>query len=107
MEFRTSGDQVPWPGQGFARLLRRTAQLPKRPLGSGEPEEMKVTNICRRRLWGPRHHDVGGALATIAAAQVAAASRNFLGLEYHCIETPWVGEFVVRDLPLFKDSNVV
>ena len=52
-------------------------------------------------------HGNGGALATIAAAHVAAASRNFLGLEYHYIETPWVGQFVVRDSPLFKDGNVV
>jgi L-alanine-DL-glutamate epimerase-like enolase superfamily enzyme len=41
-------------------------------------------------------HGNGGALAAIAAAHVAAASRNFLGLEYHFIETPWLSQYVRR-----------
>lgn len=51
-------------------------------------------------------HGNGGALATIAAAHVAAASRNFLGLEYHFIETPWLSEYVRRDVALFQDGFV-
>jgi galactonate dehydratase len=51
-------------------------------------------------------HGNGGALATIAAAHAAAASRNFLGLEYHFIETPWIGEYVQRDAPLFREGFV-
>lgn len=50
-------------------------------------------------------HGNGGALATIAAAHVAASSRTFLGLEYHFIEAQWVGEFVQREgVPLFADG---
>jgi galactonate dehydratase len=52
-------------------------------------------------------HGNGGALATIAAANVAVACRNFLGLEYHFIETPWIGGFVRRDVPLFREGHVV
>ena len=57
-------------------------------------------------------HGNGGALATIAAAHVAAASRNFLGLEYHFIETPWISQYVRRvgaaaGAPLFEDGHVV
>lgn len=53
-------------------------------------------------------HGGGGALATIAAAHVAAATRNFLALEYHHIETPWIGAFVHRNgAPLFEDGHVV
>lgn len=51
-------------------------------------------------------HGNGGALATIAAAHAGVASRNFLGLEYHFIETPWIGEFVRRDVPLIRDGHV-
>jgi L-alanine-DL-glutamate epimerase-like enolase superfamily enzyme len=51
-------------------------------------------------------HGNGGALATVAAAHAAAASRNFLGLEYHHIETPWIGEYVKREAPLFQDGHV-
>ena len=52
-------------------------------------------------------HGNGGALATIAAAHAGAACRNFVGLEYHFIETPWIGEYVRRDGPLFSDGHVV
>jgi galactonate dehydratase len=51
-------------------------------------------------------HGNGGALATIAAANVAAACRNFLGVEYHMIETPWIGAMVRRDVPLFRDGHI-
>lgn len=51
-------------------------------------------------------HGNGGALATVAAAHAAAACRNFLGLEYHFIETPWISEYVTRDVPLFQDGHV-
>ena len=50
-------------------------------------------------------HGNGGCLATIAAAHLAAASRNFLGLEYHFWEAQWVGRYVSREgAPLFKDG---
>ena len=49
----------------------------------------------------------GGAIATIAAAHVAVTCRNFLGVEYHMIETPWIGEMVTRDVPLFRNGHVV
>lgn len=52
-------------------------------------------------------HGNGGCLATIAAAHVAAAARNFIGLEYHHVETQWLAEYVHRDgLPLFREGTV-
>lgn len=51
-------------------------------------------------------HGNGGALATIAAAHAGVASRNFLGLEYHFVESQWVGDYVRRDVPLFRDGYV-
>jgi len=51
-------------------------------------------------------HGNGGALATIAAAHAAAACRTFLGLEYHFIETGWIGGYVERDAPLFRDGHL-
>jgi galactonate dehydratase len=57
-------------------------------------------------------HGNGGAIAAVAAAHVAAASRNFLGLEYHFIETAWIGGFVRRigataGSPLFSEGSLV
>lgn len=52
-------------------------------------------------------HGNGGSLATIAAAHVAAATRSFLGLEYHFREARWIGEFVRREgVPLFRDGHL-
>lgn len=52
-------------------------------------------------------HANGGALATVAAAHVAAGFRNFLGLEYHFYEADWIGTFVVREgVELFSDGAV-
>ncbi len=52
-------------------------------------------------------HGNGGSLATIAAAHVAAATRNFLVLEYHFIETEWVSRYVRREgVPLFRHGAV-
>ncbi len=51
-------------------------------------------------------HGNGGALAAVAAAHAAAASRNFMGLEYHFIETPWIGQYVQRDTPLFRQGHI-
>ena len=50
-------------------------------------------------------HDIS-APTVVAAAHVGAASRNFTGLEYHFIETPWLAQYVKRDLPLFRDGHV-
>jgi L-alanine-DL-glutamate epimerase-like enolase superfamily enzyme len=52
-------------------------------------------------------HGNGGSLATIAAAHVAAATRNFIGLEYHFIETEWISQYVRREgVPLFQRGSV-
>ena len=52
-------------------------------------------------------HGNGGCLATIAAANVAAACRSFLSIEYHFVETDWIGNFVKRQgAPLFKDGHI-
>ena len=57
-------------------------------------------------------HGNGGGLATIAAAHVAVASRTFLGLEYHFIETPWLSGYVRRvgamgETRLFDEGHIV
>jgi len=52
-------------------------------------------------------HNNGGCLATIAAGHVAAATRNFTGMEYHFIETDWIGSYVRREgLPFLKDGHL-
>lgn len=51
-------------------------------------------------------HGNGSSLAAVAAAHVGAASRNFLALEYHYVETDWIGRIVERGRPLFEDGAI-
>jgi galactonate dehydratase len=71
----------------------------------GLHETRKIADYAELHYLPMAMHTNGGSLATIAAAHVAAASRNFLGLEYHHIENRWVSEFVRREgVALFKDG---
>ena len=73
----------------------------------GLHETRKIADYADLHYIPMAMHGNGGCLATIAAAHVAAASRNFLGLEYHFIETKWIGEFVRREgVPLFSDGYI-
>lgn len=72
----------------------------------GLHETRKISDYADLHHLSMAMHGNGGCLATIAAAHVAAASRNFRSLEYHFIETPWVGDFVTRDRPLFEDGHI-
>jgi L-alanine-DL-glutamate epimerase-like enolase superfamily enzyme len=72
----------------------------------GLHEARKIADLAELNHIPMAMHGNGGALAAIAAAHVAVASRNFLGLEYHFIETPWIGQFVERDVPLFRNGHL-
>ncbi len=56
-----------------------------------------MTDIGTVRLTGPdAFHDNGGAVTTMAAAQAAAATPNFLGPEWHYASAPWMRDVVRR-----------
>ena len=73
----------------------------------GLHELRRIADLAELNHLPVAFHGNGGAIATIAAAHAGVASRNFLGLEYHFIETPWIGEFARRDVPLFRAGQVV
>jgi galactonate dehydratase len=72
----------------------------------GLHEMRKIADFAELNHLPLAMHGNGGAIATVAAAHAAAASRNFLGLEYHFIETARIGEYVKRDVPLFVDGHI-
>lgn len=72
----------------------------------GMHELQKIAQYAELHHRGAAFHGNGGALATIAAANVATTCRSFLGVEYHFIETSWIGEYVRRDVPLFRDGHI-
>ena len=53
-------------------------------------------------------HNNGSALTSIGAAHVAASSPNFIALEYHFYDAPWIGRVVRREgHELFEGGHVV
>jgi L-alanine-DL-glutamate epimerase-like enolase superfamily enzyme len=53
-------------------------------------------------------HNNGSGLTSIASAHVAAASPNFIGLEYHFYDAKWIGQVVRREgHDLFEAGHVV
>ena len=73
----------------------------------GLHEARRIADYAELHYLPMAMHSNGGSLAVIAAAHVAAASRNFLGLEYHFIEADWIGSYVRREgLPLFRDGHL-
>jgi galactonate dehydratase len=53
-------------------------------------------------------HNNGSALNTIAEAHLAAACPNFIGLEYHFYDAPWIAQVVRREgAPLFDAGGHV
>jgi gluconate/galactonate dehydratase len=53
-------------------------------------------------------HNNGSAMNTIAEAHLAAASANFIGLEYHFWDAKWIGQVVRREgVPTFDDEGFV
>ena len=73
----------------------------------GMHEMQRIANYAELNHLPVAMHGNGGALALVAACHVAAACRNFLGVEYHFIETPWLGAFVRREVPLFHEGKFV
>src|SRR5206468_11371173 len=63
----------------------------------GLHETRRIADYAELHYMPMAMHGNGGALATIAAAHVAAGVRNFLGLEHHFYEATWIGEFVTRE----------
>jgi galactonate dehydratase len=52
-------------------------------------------------------HNNGGGVNTVAAAHVAAASPNFIGLEVHFWGAMWMGDVIRREgVPLIQDGFV-
>lgn len=51
-------------------------------------------------------HNNGSGIATMAAAHVAAATPNFIGLEYHFYDAKWMVDIVRREGAFFQDGFV-
>ena len=126
-------DVIPWQHtEGYRRLQEATSV----PICTGEdiylkegfeplfnagisvihPDILTTGGILETKKIGDRAQDFGIAMAihmaespiaAIAAAHIAAATENFLALEYHTGEVPWWGDIVVgRDTPILENGFI-
>jgi L-alanine-DL-glutamate epimerase-like enolase superfamily enzyme len=72
----------------------------------GLHEAHKIADYADLHYLPMAMHNNGSSLVTMAAAHVAAASRNFVGLEYHFADAPWLCELAERGAPLFEDGHL-
>ena len=72
----------------------------------GLHETRKIADYADLNYIPMAMHGNGGAVATVAAAHVAAASPNFMGLEYHFQGAPWVERLVTYEGPFFNVGHV-
>ncbi len=74
----------------------------------GLTETRKIADYADLNYIPMAMHNNSSALGIIACAHVAAASPNFIGLEYHFHDAPWIGQIADRNgQPLFEDGHVV
>jgi galactonate dehydratase len=74
----------------------------------GIHEARKVADLADLHYVPLALHNNGGGVTTVAAAHVAAASPNFLGLEYHFAGAPWAAQVVRRagGRPLIDEGHL-
>ena len=72
----------------------------------GLHETRKISDYSDLHYIPMAMHGNGGPVATIAASHVAAASPNFIGLEYHFQGAPWVEKIVHNEGSLFNDGYI-
>lgn len=74
----------------------------------GLTETRKIADYADLNYIPMAMHNNSCAVGIIACAHVAAASPNFIGLEYHFHDAPWIGQIADRQgRPLFEDGHVV
>ncbi len=74
----------------------------------GLSETRKIADYADLNYLPMAMHNNSCALGVIACAHVAAASPNFVGLEYHFHDAPWIGRIADRaGRPLFEDGHII
>lgn len=73
----------------------------------GLGETRKIADLADLHAMPLALHNNSSSVGVVASAHVAAASRNFIGLEYHFYDAPWIGSLLDRGRPLFEDGHIV
>jgi L-alanine-DL-glutamate epimerase-like enolase superfamily enzyme len=90
---------------GFRELLEKQAAdiiEPDFPRSGGIAEMKRIAELAESYYIPFAPHNVGGPIATVAAAQVCAVVPNFLVLEFHADDIPWFHTLVKGDAPLIE-----
>lgn len=88
---------------GFRDLLEKQAAdiiEPDFPRSGGISEMKRIAELAESYYVPFAPHNVGGPIATVAAAQLCAVVPNFLVLEFHADDIPWFSSLVKSKAPV-------
>lgn len=94
---------------GFRELLERQACRivePDFPRSGGIGETKRIAQMAEMYYIPIAPHNVGGPLATAAAAHVCASVPNFLVLEFHADDVSWYDELFTGDVAEIRGGRV-
>ncbi|WP_035711472.1 mandelate racemase/muconate lactonizing enzyme family protein [Salibacterium aidingense] len=94
---------------GFRDLLEKQAAdiiEPDFPRSGGISEIKRIAEAAESYYVPFAPHNVGGPIATVAAAHVCSVVPNFLVLEFHADDVPWFGFLVKGDGPVINKGYI-
>lgn len=94
---------------GFRELLERQACRiiePDFPRSGGIGEAKRIAQLAEMYYVPVAPHNVGGPLATTAAAHVCVSVPNFLVLEFHADDMPWYDDLFVGDSAEIRNGRL-
>lgn len=94
---------------GFRDLLEKQAAdiiEPDFPRSGGISEMKRIAELAESYYIPFAPHNVGGPIATVAAAQLCAVVPNFLVLEFHADDIPWFNSLVKSNAPIVNDGYI-
>ena len=98
--------------EGFKPLIDARAISvchPDLATSGGILETKRIADYCRDAGIGVALHQAGSPVAALENAHCAATMENFIALEMHSVDNPWLNDLVTlvgQDGPMIKDGYV-
>ncbi len=79
---------------------------PDIPKVGGLLEAKKIADLADLYYIPIAAHNVSSPVGTMAACHTCAGMRNFVVMEFHCLDVPWWNDLVMADGPLIREGYI-
>ncbi|MCK4376142.1 MAG: mandelate racemase/muconate lactonizing enzyme family protein, partial [Candidatus Brocadiae bacterium] len=79
---------------------------PDIPKVGGLLEAKKIADLADLYYIPIAAHNVSSPVGTMAACHTCAGMRNFVVMEFHCLDVPWWNDLVMADGPLIREGCI-